>query len=785
MFSPRSSAISRQSRAHSNTSGSSPEVPAQGTGSPTGSVSVPLFILYIWGALKTSVGRQPPLISNKIPFNGTGVGCIENESIINVGKFGPVAEGQLLPQEDVQIHAHKVAIETSAGADKARHYAVGQSPLEEPCLNFVLQGVQSGLGLFQFVSSKAHHDPRNSSTEPISAMLKRLLKSAKDDGAGGLKLDERYKLKAITEIEDVKDATLFSLEIVDSGVKVGESPKNLTIPLMQAGLKFTKKLLRVKEIKRASELMGPCPTPSTLPSTPEKQCDPLILSTAGHGRNAVLMTYREIVRQIDEGIVTDELSLGEALHAVILKGRETRSPHFVHSKLQLEQLYLALKDELLAKAASPVSSNEGAARRRLQDNTKQTSQKVLANQPSFSNVEAELISDHEKIKRFFLPSAKFGARDILEIREQNDNKKLITKHFKRISKNINTVGADQTTWLNSSTHDYLIMLGLRSMSLIGKSIEANALFNVLVNNIGLDDKEARVNLFRAALLEPVLLSATDASYESYFFPCKTLLDSTIKKMGLEKAALFEKQNALYSAHRNASDIDVPLKAFFSKEAKVDSYSKGEHLGKTIHQLNPCTVSSTKELYFASDETPEPSVYEVHVDFANASLGGDWKGDGSFAQEEVAFIENVGLGAVASYAQEKVKWLKGFTNYNLPSSQRHYGENFLTRHSDNTPAPILIEGAERVAQFSSHRRDAASLEKCLPTNWLAIAAPDSRNQIEGKPWKNASGDQLHKVFKDIFSAAHAGFTMAKFTAGEDKTNPPKLSELLITNIASES
>jgi hypothetical protein len=758
------------SRVHSPAFDPLLELPAQGTASQTGSISVPRAISRLWDALK-NIGRQPVMVA-AIPVNHTGVECIGNDSVIKVSKFKAVAQGQPSLQKEVQIHAHMVAITTSVDGQEARHYAVGQSPPEKSCRDFVLQGVQSGRGLFQFVSRKAHHDLEDASVEPMSAMLAKLLKSAKENGADGLVLDERYKLTGIAEQKNGKDATRFDLTITDG--RLGEP---VTIPLMQAGLKFTGKLLRAEQIERAAKLLDQCSESKPLLA----DRPPLILSAAGHGRNAVLMTYREIVRQIDEKLVTDKASLETALHAVISAGRKIRSPYFVHSERQLEQLYLALEKKLQPKAASPVGTNEGATRRRLQHDTTQLSQKVVADQPTSPVVEAELVSIHRKIA-LYLPGAHVRAENILNIRTESNKTNLITKFFERISKKINTVDGNQATWLGSSTNDHLIVLGLRSMSLIGKSIEANALFNVLVNNIGSDNRDKRIHAFRAALLEPVLLSKPQATYDSYFFPCKTLPVSTIEKMGPNKAALFEKQNALYLEHRHTSKMDVPLKAIFSKEAKVASYRQRGHLSATLGQLHPCTVSSKEALYFASQVEPEQSVYDVHVDFANALLGGTWTHDGSFAQEEVAFIENIGLGAVAICAQEKAKWLKDFTKDSLPSGSPSYGKDFLTRRSDKTPSPILIEGAERVAHFVSYGSTAAALDKarltgdqnykktdaCLPTNWLAIAAPNFRGKVKGSSWQGESGDQIREAFEDIFSTAHAGFTMAKTTAGESRT-----------------
>jgi hypothetical protein len=796
-----SSTTSRHCRAHSPTPGSLPDVPAQGAGSPADSANVPSIISRIWTALQNM--RRPPLKFAAIAVNGTGVGCIDNDSIIKVVKFGAAAQGQPFSRKDVQIHAHEVAIKSSVdGQDQVRHYVVGQSPPEDTCLNAVLQSVISGQGLFQFVSRKAHRDGEDKSGETMSRMLQRLVDKAHRNGQAGVSLDERYTLTNIeidNGIDEGGTATRFNLTITESKTEVDKLPEMLHIPLMQAGFQFTGKLLVASNIMRASDLLEQCKPAEGGASS--EQCDPLILSTAGHGRNAVLMTYREIARQIDEKIIKNDADLEKTLNAVISQGRKIRSPHFVHSESQLEQLYLALKKKLSEGGASHVMPGADARAHSLRaispsalieaktvkiGNLGQSSSAAASAYQNISIPKAKnkISGPPNPVETFLPPNSTTRASRILAMRESAKERSLITNRFKKTLKECNLAwcGEEEIVvaglnpekpWVSSSHNDKEIAMVIKRMSNLGKSIEAKALFNVLEENIIGTNRDARINAFRAALLGPVLLSGPDDTYESYLFPCKTLPDSTIKKMRSKKSALFKQQNALYLEHlnaRDASEIDVPLKAFFSKEATVNSYRAGNHLKATTRQLNPCTVSSNKALYFASQKAPEQSVYEVHVDFANTLLGGDWKGESSFAQEEVAFIENVGLGAVASCAQEKsASGLRHLTNEG--------GTDFLTRRSKKTPSPILIEGAERVAHFKSYGGKAASLdksellniynktEKCLPTNWLAIAAPNYRGS--GNRWASATKPAIEEAFLDIFSTAHAGFTMAKATAGKRK------------------
>jgi hypothetical protein len=214
----------------------------------------------MWAALQNM--RRPPLKFAAIAVNGTGVGCIDNDSIIKVVKFGAAAEGQPFSRKDVQIHAHEVAIKSSVdGQDQVRHYAVGQSPPEDTCLNAVLQSVISGQGLFQFVSRKAHRDGEDKSGETMSRMLQRLVDKAHRNGQAGVSLDERYTLTNIeidNGIDEGGTATRFNLTITESKTEVGKLPKMLHIPLMQAGFQFTGKLLVASNIMRASDLLEQC-----------------------------------------------------------------------------------------------------------------------------------------------------------------------------------------------------------------------------------------------------------------------------------------------------------------------------------------------------------------------------------------------------------------------------------------------------------------------------------------------------------------------------------------------
>ncbi|MEB0137064.1 hypothetical protein QN362_17145 [Actimicrobium sp. CCC2.4] len=284
----------------------------------------------------------------------TKIQCVKNDKTISVGE----------PGKGPKIHAHML---TTNG----RNYAVGQSPSDEDsCKNFVLQGVESGQGIFQFVSTKAHRFGEDSKGKTMAVMLQEMLDK---NESNPIELNGRYSLTSISQNHDgSEDGRSFSLTVTDN-----DSPTHsLTIPLVQAGYKFTNKLLDARQIDRASKLLDMHQAPPSANENPLDQCDPLILSTAGYGRNAVLMTYREICRQIADGTVRDEAQLRKALKPTIDEGREIRSSHFVHSEAQLWELYGALEKKLgdvSPRRASPVSPGASAAAQSLRLDVASTS----------------------------------------------------------------------------------------------------------------------------------------------------------------------------------------------------------------------------------------------------------------------------------------------------------------------------------------------------------------------------------------------------------------------------
>lgn len=342
-------------------------------------------------------------------------------------------------------------------------------------------------------------------------------------------------------------------------------------------------------------------------------------------------------------------------------------------------------------------------------------------------------------------------------------------------------------WLDHRSHHCLRMTRmLRSLSLFGKNAQAAKLFTFLSDRVRQLPEGQRARLqkslehWRNALSKPVQLTDSNLSSTAFLFPNKRLRtglgdndpghgDSPIK------AALFRKQEAIF-AKSGSAHTTAPLIAHFSKPDFVERYQRNQHLEALVEDhARGCAIEACAGYYFPkisdargtenASAKPQDSIFKVYVDFANRSLGGAWRQSHGYAQEEIAFLENAGLGAVAQHAANLAGTAQ---DPEIPvSSSPNFGHAFSTRTNDK-PTPILVEGCVRVAHFGSYghaasklplERAVTTLERAEPetTNWLAIAAPDLRP----RPGQNVTRSMQ---FEDIFNTAHAGFSMTKALAG---------------------
>jgi len=388
---------------------------------------------------------------------------------------------------------------------------------------------------------------------------------------------------------------------------------------------------------------------------------------------------------------------------------------------------------------------------------------------------------------------------------------------------------------NQSHHQLRLTRIMRSLSLLGKQDDATALFQCMQRTVdtmpaGMKAEWSKsVHFWRNALHQPVLVSDISNDRATYFFPNKLLLEAELAGTGAPQNTLqqlhpgghvnelYALQSGLYT-RSGKSNIDAPLKAHFSKSKSGDTelvpaYFEKELDQTQIEQFKNCKVSTAASYYFPN--TPEAptqtgshqadDTYEIHVDFANRSFGGAWK-TGIGAQEEDAFAENAGLGAVAQYAgvfANKDESLNPsgavlIRNNGSQLRSRILGDTFVTRQEkapvsqklsekecDGVPRPIVIENCVRVCTLVGPRgnKRAEGIRPVL-TNWLAIAAPDLRhqrflNRYDGDDRlivDNEHAMQLaekyaksKEVFADIFRTAYEGFNMAGEVAEGKRLN----------------
>ncbi|MEB0133851.1 NEL-type E3 ubiquitin ligase domain-containing protein [Actimicrobium sp. CCC2.4] len=326
----------------------------------------------LWNALRNIV--VPPNkqeFNREIPTTVTGVGCPAHTAV-NVLIGHPSQINASIHANVINLDSQRFKRSASAAIGTARIAMAGQSPQDfNLCERFLAQSLISGKGLFQFVSPRANKTTlgisskrsKESKAIPIIDQLKyqwerSLLMNETIYLAG-----QRFEVtglepKILQENSPSEDHCSYELTAIDRSD--GSTKKIL---LTQAGFSFSDRVLSMGDIERANDLMNlqvekELNFPTCSKATQQSiQADPLVVSYAGIGRNATLITYRETLSRMkaepDEKIL-DEKWLDDTLFDIVRAGREDRGLNFIHSDAQLQALRSALMHKIESRTVHTI-----------------------------------------------------------------------------------------------------------------------------------------------------------------------------------------------------------------------------------------------------------------------------------------------------------------------------------------------------------------------------------------------------------------------------------------------
>ncbi|WP_326942056.1 hypothetical protein [Actimicrobium sp. GrIS 1.19] len=311
--------------------------------------------------------KETPLstVRNDIPgaeANATGIGCVTAYPIV-------VQHGPPDNRDVRRLHANAIEMETG------RTYAAGQSPMDFPkSKNFLQQGIETRQGVVQFVSRTAHRTWA-SKEYPILDQLKD--KFGRNPWGVDMELGERYEIRDVVAVDGAAAAADRSdHRHVELTVHDRETKETFTVPVTQIALAFNGgKMLKEDAILRANHIVDAHRALARDSDGSSQQTDPLMVSQGGIGRNAALIVYREICRQLADGAIQTEADLDGALEAAVLRGREQRGPNFIHTIEQFDALRTTLLGELRSPRAmpalgTPASPSDSAGRARIEQQLK-------------------------------------------------------------------------------------------------------------------------------------------------------------------------------------------------------------------------------------------------------------------------------------------------------------------------------------------------------------------------------------------------------------------------------
>lgn len=291
----------------------------------------------LWRTLKVNSREKDLdfLNANEVDDNGTNVSCPRHSAVeVNI------------PGNSKKIHANHVYFQPSSFDAElglnGNSYIAGQAPSKfVACERLLFKGLESRQGIFQIVSERSQQallspDSDRESGRSIKSVIEQLRQELVHNPT--LTIGGRFEVESLEHLRDGSSSSTYLLTVRD---RHANNELIITIPLTQTGLKFEDHALKVPEIATASEDLADH-LQAVGVFNPQAANEPIIISTAGVGRNATLICYRQIKSLIESEEITTEDELHAALLREITIGRNARGPRFVHSEAQLEQLTAAL-----------------------------------------------------------------------------------------------------------------------------------------------------------------------------------------------------------------------------------------------------------------------------------------------------------------------------------------------------------------------------------------------------------------------------------------------------------
>ncbi len=294
----------------------------------------------LWETLGAKTQENPIefLPTGEVDDNGSGVPC-PKQTVVEVD----------IPGNTIKPHANHVRFKDSAQptqhTTQENVFIAAQAPHGfEACERLLFKGIQSGTGIFQIVTPKAHQallnpELANHLQYPINSIIDQLhAQRLHSKSQAPIVLGGRYQVQALEPLRMGPASSTYLLTVID----LQDASKPITVSLTQAGLKFDGKVVIESEIVLAHSALQAHLDLGTRKGASANN-GPILVSPAGVGRNATLMVYSHIKAQIDSGVIRSKQDLDQALVHEITLGRQARGPMFVHSPAQLKTLRSALR----------------------------------------------------------------------------------------------------------------------------------------------------------------------------------------------------------------------------------------------------------------------------------------------------------------------------------------------------------------------------------------------------------------------------------------------------------
>ena len=210
------------------------------------------------------------------------------------------------------------------------------------CESLLISAIESGQGIFQFISCAKQYNPSATSQMSIIELVDAQKIGEQDTN---IQLSNRYHLESFERLLPIIGTINSAYQVAQLTVHDRDSGEQSVIPFTQVSFNFKGKILRAEYIERADEILNHHMLRISSSNVKNAAPKPIMVTSTGTKRNMILLCFNEIKRGIHDGVV-NESNIDNALAQAAAAFNAINDSRSRISATQISELKTSLEREL-------------------------------------------------------------------------------------------------------------------------------------------------------------------------------------------------------------------------------------------------------------------------------------------------------------------------------------------------------------------------------------------------------------------------------------------------------